>query len=71
MSQQDLEDRAFWKRIAAMFDTHLHGWTYQHHASFVYPQMEIDGKVAKKLIEQDDEIARLHAELAAEGFNNA
>lgn len=71
MNQQDLEDRAFWKRIAAMFDTHLYGWSYRDRASFVEPQMDVDGKAAAKLIEQDDEIQRLKGELAAARFNNA
>lgn len=71
MSKQDLEDRAFWKRIAKMLGTHLHGWTYRHHASFVNPQKEVDGTAAALLVEQEDEIIRLKGELAAERFNNA
>jgi len=59
--EQDREDRAFWARIAEMFGTTLYGWSYRDHASFINPQMEVWGKVAAKLIEQDDEIARLRS----------
>ncbi len=59
MNSQDKADWEFWKRIAKLFNTSLHGWSYQHRASFVNPQMEIDGRAAAMLIEQDDEITRL------------
>lgn len=71
MNKQDKAEWEFWKRIAKMFGTTLHGWSYQHHASFVNPQMDVDGKAAAKLIEQEDEIIRLKGELAAMRFNNA
>lgn len=71
MNAQDTADWEFWKRVAKVFNTSLHSWSYRHSASFVNPQMEVDGRAAVKLIEQADEIARLKEELAAMRFNNA
>ncbi len=59
MNAQDKADWEFWKRIAKIFNTNLHSWSYQHSASFVNPQMEIDGRAAAKLIEQDAKITYL------------
>lgn len=71
MNAQDEVDRAFWKRVAKLLGAHLYGWSYQHSAAFVDPQIEVDGRVAAKLIEQDDEISRLRTAFATKGSNNA
>lgn len=72
MDYAEKADWEFWKRIAAILGTKLHGWSYRDHAAFINPTMELTGQaIAEKLIEQEDEIIRLKGELVDMGFNNA
>jgi hypothetical protein len=61
MNKQDQADWEFWKQVASILGTRLHGWSYRDCADFVNPQMEVGGKAAAKLVEQEDEIIRLRA----------
>jgi hypothetical protein len=61
MTPRDKADWEFWKRVATLLDTQLHGWSYRDSASFVNPHTEVGGVAAAKLIEQEDEIIRLKA----------
>lgn len=57
--KQVLADRDWWRRVGAMFDAQLIGWTDRHVATFTKPLGECSGVVAAKLLELEDRIKEL------------
>ncbi len=49
-----LEDRDWWRRVGAMFNARLIGWTDRHDAQFTKPLGECSGVIASKLLELDE-----------------
>ena len=57
-------DRDWWRRVGEIIGSKLYGFTYRNVASFVEPEVEVTGKVATVLLDQQAEIKRFQAENA-------
>lgn len=69
MSKQDLEDRNWWRRVGKLIGATLHGWSYRQGASFIDPEVDMTGKVATLLLDQQARIEQLQtANKAAKDF---
>lgn len=61
--QRIQEERVWWDRVGAIFGATLIGWTDRRSASFGAPLGECSGAVARKVIEMDNELRVLRAQL--------
>ncbi len=59
MSKQNIEDRDWWRDVGSIIGAKLYGWNYRNSASFINPNIEVNGKVGAILIEQRNKIERL------------
>ena len=59
----DIEDCNWWRHIGKLIGATLHGWSYRYSASFVDPHIEMTGKVANVLLNQEAKIKQLQDDL--------
>lgn len=57
--KEAVEERDYWKKIGVIIGATLHGWSGYDSASFINPDIDMHGKVAKILLSQCERIKEL------------
>lgn len=61
-----LAERRYWLDVGKILGATLRSWSYYSRASFIKPNLEVNGHIADKLLSQKNTIDRLTEQLASE-----
>ncbi len=61
--REALAERSYWRRVGEIIGATLLGWTYRSSASFLDPDIHIDGCVAEVLLKQQNTIKDLRKQI--------